>query len=110
MNKKEFLDFIMKNVDGENFFKSRQQTQEALKLILEGFKQALKKEEKVQLIGFGTFMVKERKARKGLNPRTREEIKIPATKTVAFRPGKNLKEYVAAKKAVKKAKAKKKKK
>ncbi|MDD3852420.1 MAG: HU family DNA-binding protein [Syntrophomonadaceae bacterium] len=52
----------------------------------------LKSGEKVQLIGFGTFEVRERKARKGRNPQTGKEIDIPATKVPAFKAGKALKD------------------
>ena len=51
---------------------------------------ALKSGDKVQLIGFGTFEVRERKARKGRNPQTGKEIDIPATKVPAFKAGKAL--------------------
>jgi DNA-binding protein HU-beta len=54
----------------------------------------LAKEEKIQLIGFGTFEVRERAARKGRNPQTGEEIDIAASKVPAFKPGKELKEAV----------------
>ena len=54
----------------------------------------LAKGEKVQLIGFGTFEVRERAARKGRNPQTGAEIKIPASKVPAFKPGKALKDSV----------------
>ena len=50
--------------------------------------------EKVTLVGFGTFKVMERKARKGRNPQTGEEIQIPARKVPKFRPGKSLREAV----------------
>lgn len=50
----------------------------------------LKKGEEVRLVGFGTFKVKERKEKKGRNPRTKEEIVIPAKKVVKFIPGKDL--------------------
>jgi len=53
---------------------------------------ALKSGDKVQLIGFGTFEVRERKARKGRNPQTGKEIDIPATKVPAFKAGKALKD------------------
>jgi len=53
---------------------------------------SLAREEKVTLVGFGTFQVMERKARKGVNPRTRESIQIPAKKVPKFRPGKGLRE------------------
>jgi DNA-binding protein HU-beta len=54
----------------------------------------LKSGGKVQLIGFGTFEVRERQARKGRNPRTGDEINIPATKVPAFKAGKALKDAV----------------
>lgn len=54
----------------------------------------LKTGDKVQLIGFGTFEVRERQARKGRNPQTGEEIDIPASKVPAFKPGKSLKDAV----------------
>ena len=55
---------------------------------------ALKSGEKVHLVGFGTFEVKERAARIGRNPRTREPVDIPASKRPSFKPGKALKETV----------------
>ena len=54
----------------------------------------LKKEHKVQLVGFGTFEVRHRAARKGRNPQTGAEIEIPASKVPAFKPGKALKDAV----------------
>jgi DNA-binding protein HU-beta len=68
--------------------------QRALDATLENIKKALKKNQKVTLVGFGTFSVTKRKARKGRNPRTGEEIKIPATKAPKFTPGKGLKEAI----------------
>jgi len=64
----------------------------ALESFLEGVKKALKKDEKVTLVGFGTFSVSKRKARKGRNPRTGNEIKIPARKVPKFTAGKALKD------------------
>ncbi|NMC27312.1 MAG: HU family DNA-binding protein [Syntrophomonadaceae bacterium] len=55
---------------------------------------ALKAGDKVQLIGFGTFEVRSRQARKGRNPQTGAEINIPASKVPAFKPGKALKDAV----------------
>ena len=55
---------------------------------------ALKEGEKVQLVGFGSFEVRKRAARKGRNPQTKEEIKIPASKAPVFRAGKPLKDLV----------------
>ena len=56
---------------------------------------ALKEGEKVQLVGFGSFEVKKRAERTGLNPKTMESIAIPASKVPAFKPGKALKDAVA---------------
>lgn len=56
---------------------------------------ALKKGQRVPLVGFGTFMVRRTKARKGRNPRTGEEIKIKAGKRPVFKPGKALRDAVA---------------
>ena len=53
--------------------------------------------EKVQLVGFGTFEVRDRKERQGQNPQTKEPIVIPATKVPAFKAGKSLKEAVVGK-------------
>ena len=56
--------------------------------------EALKKGDKVQLVGFGSFEVRKRAARKGWNPQTKEEIKIPASKAPVFKAGKALKDVV----------------
>lgn len=56
--------------------------------------EALKAGDKVQLVGFGTFEVRSRQARKGRNPQTGEEISIPATRIPAFKVGKALKDAV----------------
>jgi DNA-binding protein HU-beta len=66
----------------------------ALDATLDAIRIALKKGQKITLVGFGTFSVVKRKARKGRNPRTGEEIKISATKTPKFTPGKVLKDAV----------------
>ena len=56
--------------------------------------ESLKKGEKVQLVGFGSFEVRKRAARKGRNPQTKEEIKIPASKAPVFKAGKALNDLV----------------
>jgi DNA-binding protein HU-beta len=61
-------------------------------------KETLAKGEKIQLVGFGSFEVRKRAARKGRNPQTKEEIKIPASKAPVFKAGKQLKELVNKKK------------
>jgi DNA-binding protein HU-beta len=66
----------------------------ALNAILSSITDSLKKGEKVQLVGFGSFEVRKRAARKGRNPQTGEEIKIPAAKAPVFKAGKALKDKV----------------
>lgn len=74
---------------------TKKDAEKALDSLMEAVMEALEKGDKVQLVGFGTFEVKERAERKGVNPQTKEEMIIPATKTVVFRPGGPLKEAVA---------------
>ena len=73
-------------------------TKKAAEAALDAFTatvaEALKAGERVQLVGFGTFQVKHRAARKGRNPQTKEEIKIAASKAPSFKAGKALKEIV----------------
>jgi len=71
----------------------------ALDALVETIQQALANGDKVQIIGFGSFEVRDRKERKVISPATGEEIKVPATKVPAFKPGKSLKEAVAVKPA-----------
>ncbi len=73
---------------------TKKDTEKALKAFVESVEEALASNDKVQLVGFGTFEVKERAARIGRNPRTREEIQIPASKAPVFKPGKDLKDLV----------------
>nr|WP_024971816.1 HU family DNA-binding protein [Lactiplantibacillus plantarum] len=66
----------------------------AVDAVFASIQDTLAKGEKVQLIGFGNFEVRERAARKGRNPQTGDEIQIPASKVPAFKPGKALKDAV----------------
>lgn len=66
----------------------------ALDAMVDSVKAALKKNQKVTLVGFGTFYVSKRKSRKGRNPRTGQEIKIPAMKVPKFTAGKMLKDAI----------------
>lgn len=70
---------------------SKTASKDALDAILETVSATLKKNKKVQILGFGTFEVAKRKARTGRNPATGEPIKIKASKTVRFKPGTKLK-------------------
>ena len=73
---------------------TKKATEASVDAFVSVVKDALKKGEKVQLVGFGSFEVRKRAARKGRNPQTKEEIKIPASKAPVFRAGKQLKELV----------------
>jgi DNA-binding protein HU-beta len=73
---------------------TKKQAGEAVDAFIEAVKGSLAKGEKVSLIGFGTFNVKERAAREGRNPRTGKKIKIPKKKVPSFKPGKELKDSV----------------
>ncbi|MGI6248621.1 MAG: HU family DNA-binding protein [Acutalibacteraceae bacterium] len=66
----------------------------AVTAVFEAISEALAGGDKVQLIGFGTFEVRSRAAKDGRNPKTGETIKIPASKSPAFKPGKDLKAKV----------------
>ena len=69
-------------------------SREAVDVIISAITDSLVREERVTLVGFGTFQVRERKARKGVNPQTRKTINIPAKKVPKFVPGKGLREKV----------------
>jgi len=73
---------------------TKKASREAVDAITSVITDALAREEKVTLVGFGTFQVMERRARKGRNPRTGEEIQIPAKRVPKFVPGKSLREKV----------------
>jgi len=68
--------------------------EELLNAFVDVVTEALVKGDKVQLVGFGSFEVRKRAARKGRNPQTKEEIKIPASKAPVFKAGKALKDVV----------------
>ena len=73
---------------------SKVQAGHALSTLLDGIKGAMKRGQKTTLVGFGTFAVSNRQARTGRNPRTGQEIKIPAMRVPKFIPGKALKAAV----------------
>ena len=73
---------------------TKKEAQEAVHCVFSSITKALKKGDTVTLIGFGTFKVNQRKARKGRNPQTGEEIDIKASKAPKFTPGRALKEAV----------------
>lgn len=92
MTKKELTDQVAKKVN-----LSKKDAAAAVDATLGAITGALKNDQKVQLVGFGTFEVRSRKARTGINPQTKAKIQIAASKTPAFRPGKALKAAVGKK-------------
>ncbi|MDR0889858.1 MAG: HU family DNA-binding protein [Oscillospiraceae bacterium] len=74
---------------------SKKDAEKALSAVVDAVTEALIKGDKVQLVGFGTFETKNRDARMGRNPKTKEAIQIPATRVPAFKAGKSLKDSVA---------------
>lgn len=76
---------------------TKKDSEKALAATIDSIVEALKKGDKVQLVGFGTFEVRSRAAREGINPATKQPIKIPATKVPAFKAGKALKDAIAKK-------------
>lgn len=90
MNKTELVSAM-----AERLGASKKHLEEALTVALDLITEALAEGEKVQLVGFGSFEVRERAPRIGRNPRTKEEVTIPASKAVQFKSGKVLKRAVA---------------
>ena len=88
-NKAELVDRVAKKTQ-----LTKKDVSATVEALFETIQEALKAGEKVQVIGFGNFEVRERAARKGRNPQTGEEIKIKASKVPAFKAGKALKEAV----------------
>ncbi len=90
MNKMELISAIAEKAE-----LSKKDAEKALTAVVESISEALKTGDKVQLIGFGSFEVKNREARIGRNPKTKETIEIPATRVPVFKAGKALKDKVA---------------
>jgi nucleoid DNA-binding protein len=85
MNKAQLIEAVASKVC------TKKEAQLAVETVLETIKNSLKKKEPVTISGFGTFKVKETKARTGRNPKTGETIQIPAKKKISFRASKELK-------------------
>ena len=90
MNKAELINAVAASADV-----SRKDTEAVITAMLDTITEALKPGDKVQLMGFGSFEVKKRAARIGRNPRTKEEIEIPATVLPVFKAGKLLKDTIS---------------
>ncbi|MCH5323690.1 MAG: HU family DNA-binding protein [Eubacterium sp.] len=74
---------------------TKKDAEKAINAVVDSIKETLADGEKIQLVGFGTFEVRERAAREGINPQTKKKIKIPASKVPAFKAGSALKDAVA---------------
>ena len=90
MNKSELIAAV-----AEKTGSTKKDAEKAISAVLESIVEELKEGGKVQLIGFGTFEVRERAARTGMNPRTKEPMQIAATKTPVFKAGKAFKDEIA---------------
>ncbi len=89
MNKAELISNVAEQAE-----LSKKDSEKAVNAVLGAISKALGKGDKVQLVGFGTFEIRERAARKGRNPQTGEEISIAAAKVPVFKAGKSLREAV----------------
>ena len=89
MNKTELIDVVAQETQI-----SKKDTEKVVNAVFNTITETLAEGEKVVLVGFGTFEVRDRAARKGRNPSTKEIIDIPASKAPAFRAGKGLKDRV----------------
>lgn len=89
MTKDELITNVIKSCKDSDL--SKRLTGDILDAVFENISKAVKKEKRFSYPGFGTFTVRSRKARKGRNPQTGEEIKIKASKTVGFKPAPTLK-------------------
>ena len=90
MNKAELVSAV-----AEKAGLSKKDSEKAVNAAFESITETLAAGEKVQLVGFGAFEVKERNARIGRNPKTKEEIQIPASRVASFKVGKALKDAIA---------------
>lgn len=90
MNKSELISAV-----AEKASLSKKDSEAAVSAVLDVISDTLAQGEEVRLVGFGSFEVKHRKERMGLNPKTKTAVPIPATKVPAFKPGKALKDVVA---------------
>jgi len=89
LNKAELVSAVAEKAD-----MSKKDAEKAVKAVFEVIEESLAQSEKVQLVGFGTFEVKDRAERTGRNPQTKETIMIPAAKVPGFKAGKALKDAV----------------
>ena len=91
MNKADLVEEVQKQLGTEC---SKTHAEKAVNALISSISKGLKKDKEVQIVGFGTFAVKNRKARMGRNPQTNEPIQIKASRTVGFRAGTGLKDQI----------------
>ena len=91
MNKAELIDEVQKSLGADC---SKAHAERVVQAVLSSVGKGLREHGSVQLVGFGTFQVKERAARMGRNPRTNEPMEIAASKSVGFKPGAKLKDEI----------------
>lgn len=91
MNRAQLVEKVQKALGSDT---SKAAADRAVTAVIDAIKAGVKKDKSVQLIGFGTFKIANRKARTGINPKTGEKIKIKASKTVKFTPGSEFKKSV----------------
>ncbi|MGA8654827.1 MAG: HU family DNA-binding protein [Chthoniobacterales bacterium] len=91
MNKVALVEAVQKQLGSQT---SKAEAERAVTAVIHAIKTGVRKDKMVQLVGFGTFKVVERKARKGVNPKTLQQIRIPKSKTVKFVAGKDFKARV----------------
>ena len=89
MTKDQLIESVQKSCNGDDI--SKRLTGDMLDAAFESIQKAIKKNKRFSYPGFGTFLVRNRKARKGRNPQTGAEIQIKASKTVGFKPAPKLK-------------------
>jgi DNA-binding protein HU-beta len=87
MNKAELVDVVQKHLGTAT---SKAAAERAVDAVLAGVKRGLRRDKEVQLVGFGSFALAVRPARRGFNPHTQQPMKIPAVKTVRFKAGAEL--------------------
>ncbi len=89
MNKSDLVAVV-----AEKMGATKREAEVSLNAVVEAITESLVKGEKIQLVGFGSFEIRKRAARKGRNPQTKEEIRIPASKAPVFKAGKAFKDAV----------------
>ena len=87
MNKKELIDIVSQKKD-----LTKKDAEALVDTVFDTMIESILEGDKVLISGFGTFKVNDRKARKGISPKTQEEMVIPASKTVTFKPSNRLKD------------------